>query len=109
MLSKFKIIHNPNSVYDSISYFIYDESVFAGSFVISTLDNSTLLELFIEEDYRRCGIGSFILNHYQIKHVQCTTWNEEGINFYKANGFEIDKSTLYLIDFKRNWNEQARI
>lgn len=101
MLSKFKINYNPDSKRDQISYFVYEKNILAGSFTISALDNSSLLELYIEEKYRRCGIGSFILNHYQIKHVQCTTWNEEGVSFYKANGFKIDKSNMYLIDFKR--------
>lgn len=102
MLSNLKIVNNPDSVRDSNSYFIYDKNTLAGYFTISALDTSHLLELNIEQEYKRRGIGSFILNHYKIKNVQCTTWNEEGINFYKANGFKIVKSNIYLIDFKRS-------
>ena len=102
ILSNIRIELSPSNSISSINYFIYNKNIFVGSFSISTVVKGSLLELYIEKEYRRQGIGSLVISQFKITTVQCTTWNDEGIPFYKSNGFEVAKADVYLIDFKRN-------
>jgi len=86
----------------TISYDIYFEGKVAGE-ITTQINNPQFLEdLFIERNHRRKGIGKFIINHFNIKILRCTTWNKVGISFYKALGFHEAEKDIYLITFKRH-------
>lgn len=87
----------------NISYSIYYLNEFAGSISLMVSDTFYLSDIYIEREFRRKGIGKYIIDYLKINKLHCTTWNEIGISFYESLGFKKNRSTsdIYLITFDK--------
>lgn len=85
----------------AICYSIYNNKIFVGTVSVLVSDNNYLKEIFIEKLYRQKGLGRYLIALFDIKKLNCTTWNTIGIIFYKSLGFIETERDVYLITFER--------
>lgn len=84
------------------AYRIFYEGVIVGFAITPSFGNGVLMRLYVEPEYRRLGIGRFVVNELKITTLSCFTSNTVGMKFYTALGFNWSPSfTTTLVNFKR--------
>jgi|SRR3990167_9023183 len=89
---------------DKIVGFVTYEKVEADYFDTSIVEHGDVLELYIDDRYRKYGIGNKLMSKVEnffkgegleFMSLQCSTYNKNALDFYSKSGYINRQSLLY--------------
>lgn len=80
---------------------LLDGDTIAGFCIIPKYDTSVLMRVYVSPAYRRMGIASFLITHYQFRHLSCLRDNINALTMYKKLGFIVKREHTWVLELER--------
>lgn len=87
------------------TYGYYVEQSIVAIIVIPDYDKEVCMRLYVSPTYRNSGIGTYLLNHFNIKRLSVLRDNLNALRLYNKRGFKVTQVTPFLIGMQRNLPE----